>query len=105
MSGIGYFTLPYLVHARASHVHACEWNPDAVEALQKNLEANGVSDRCTIHRGDNRQVTDFSVHVTCYMYCLLTDLCSLVVEISTREKIHSHLLCSHKKKKTRKFHV
>ncbi|GLD70374.1 tRNA wybutosine-synthesizing protein 2 homolog [Lates japonicus] len=55
-AGIGYFTLPCLVHARASHVHACEWNPDAIEALQKNLEANGVSDRCTIHRGDNRQL-------------------------------------------------
>lgn len=56
VSGIGYFTLPYLVHAKASHVHACEWNPDAVEALQKNLQANKVSERCTIHQGDNRQV-------------------------------------------------
>ncbi|XP_047441045.1 tRNA wybutosine-synthesizing protein 2 homolog isoform X2 [Mugil cephalus] len=55
-AGIGYFTLPYLVHAKASHVHACEWNPDAVEALQKNLLANTVSDRCTIHQGDNRQL-------------------------------------------------
>ncbi|KAM6923427.1 tRNA wybutosine-synthesizing protein 2 homolog [Xenentodon cancila] len=55
-AGIGYFTLPYLVHSKASHVHACEWNPDAVEALQKNLEANGVSDRCSIHQGDNRQL-------------------------------------------------
>ncbi|XP_062249058.1 tRNA wybutosine-synthesizing protein 2 homolog isoform X1 [Platichthys flesus] len=55
-AGIGYFTLPLLVHAGASHVHACEWNPDAVEALQKNLEANEVSDRCTIHRGDNREL-------------------------------------------------
>uniref|UniRef100_A0A3Q0S1J3 tRNA wybutosine-synthesizing protein 2 homolog n=1 Tax=Amphilophus citrinellus TaxID=61819 RepID=A0A3Q0S1J3_AMPCI len=53
---IGYFTLPYLVHAKASQVHACEWNPDAVEALQKNLKANGVSDHCTIHQGDNRQL-------------------------------------------------
>ncbi|KAM8733199.1 tRNA wybutosine-synthesizing protein 2 homolog isoform 1-T1 [Acanthopagrus schlegelii] len=53
-AGIGYFTLPYLVHAGASHVHACEWNPDAVEALQKNILANGVSDRCTVHQGDNR---------------------------------------------------
>uniref|UniRef100_A0A674D364 TRM5/TYW2-like methyltransferase domain-containing protein n=1 Tax=Salmo trutta TaxID=8032 RepID=A0A674D364_SALTR len=36
-TGIGYFTIPFLVHAGASHVHACEWNPDAVEALQRNL--------------------------------------------------------------------
>ncbi|XP_049898083.1 tRNA wybutosine-synthesizing protein 2 homolog [Epinephelus moara] len=55
-AGIGYFTLPYLVHAGASHVHACEWNPAAVEALQKNLMANGVSDRCIVHQGDNRQL-------------------------------------------------
>ncbi|XP_029020774.1 tRNA wybutosine-synthesizing protein 2 homolog isoform X2 [Betta splendens] len=55
-AGIGYFTLPYLVHARATHVHACEWNPNAVEALRRNLEANRVSDRCTVHEGDNRQL-------------------------------------------------
>lgn len=55
-AGIGYFTLPYLVYAGASHVHACEWNPDAVEALQKNLVANRVSDRCTVHQGDNRKL-------------------------------------------------
>ncbi|XP_041652899.1 tRNA wybutosine-synthesizing protein 2 homolog [Cheilinus undulatus] len=55
-AGIGYFTLPYLVHAGAHHVHACEWNPDAVEALKKNLVLNGVSDRCTVHQGDNRQL-------------------------------------------------
>lgn len=55
-AGIGYFTLPYLVHAGASHVHACEWNPDAVKALKRNLVENGVSHRCTVHQGDNRQL-------------------------------------------------
>lgn len=55
-AGIGYFTLPYLVHAKAEHVHACEWNPDAVLALKNSLVANGVSSRCTIHPGDNRQL-------------------------------------------------
>ncbi|CAK6964695.1 tRNA wybutosine-synthesizing protein 2 homolog [Scomber scombrus] len=55
-AGIGYFTLPYLVHAGAAQVHACEWNLDAVEALRKNLVANGVFDRCTIHQGDNRKL-------------------------------------------------
>ncbi|KAF4104833.1 tRNA wybutosine-synthesizing protein 2 homolog [Onychostoma macrolepis] len=55
-AGIGYFTLPYLVHAKAAHVHACEWNPDAVKALQRNLQVNGVSDRCTVHQGDNKQL-------------------------------------------------
>ncbi|XP_013925340.1 PREDICTED: tRNA wybutosine-synthesizing protein 2 homolog [Thamnophis sirtalis] len=55
-AGIGYFTLPYLIHASAAFVHACEWNPHAVEALQKNLQLNGVQDRCHVHQGDNRKV-------------------------------------------------
>uniref|UniRef100_A0A8C3RN36 tRNA wybutosine-synthesizing protein 2 homolog n=1 Tax=Chelydra serpentina TaxID=8475 RepID=A0A8C3RN36_CHESE len=55
-AGIGYFTVPYLVHAGAAFVHACDWNPHAVEALRKNLELNGVQDRCQIHQGDNRQL-------------------------------------------------
>ena len=52
-AGIGYFTLPYLVHAGAAHVHACEWDDDALSALRKNLIDNGVADRCTVHAGDN----------------------------------------------------
>ncbi|XP_015283501.1 PREDICTED: tRNA wybutosine-synthesizing protein 2 homolog [Gekko japonicus] len=55
-SGIGYFTLPYLVHAGAAFVHACEWNPHAVEAMQQNLQLNGVRHRCRIHQGDNRKL-------------------------------------------------
>lgn len=55
--GIGYFTLPYLVHAAATFAHACEWNDHAVEALRKNLVLNGVQDRCRIHHGDSRQVS------------------------------------------------
>ena len=42
-SGVGYFTLPYLVHAKAAHVIACEWNPYSVHALKKNLLLNNVS--------------------------------------------------------------
>ena len=52
-AGIGYYTLPALVHG-GSTAHACEWNPEAVKALRWGLEANGVEDRCTIHEGDNR---------------------------------------------------
>ncbi|NXW34926.1 TYW2 protein, partial [Phaetusa simplex] len=56
-AGIGYFTLPYLVHAAAAFAHACEWNSHAVEALRRNLALNGVQDRCRVHHGDNRQVS------------------------------------------------
>lgn len=52
-AGIGYFTLPYLVHARAAHLHACEWDSDALRALRHNLRANGVYSRCTVYPGDN----------------------------------------------------
>lgn len=52
--GIGYFTLPLLVHGKVKHVHACEINPDSIEALRKNLKLNRVDpDRYTIHHGDN----------------------------------------------------
>ncbi len=44
-AGIGYFTLPYLVHAGAAHVHACEWNPAAVEALRKNVKVMQIIKR------------------------------------------------------------
>lgn len=53
-SGIGYFTLPFLVRANAKFVYSCEWNPHAVEALHRNLQANSVADRCIILEGDNR---------------------------------------------------
>ena len=53
-AGIGYFVLPYLVHAKARHVYACEINPDSIAALRVNLKINGVEDRCTIFEGDNR---------------------------------------------------
>ncbi|XP_062358732.1 tRNA wybutosine-synthesizing protein 2 homolog isoform X2 [Cinclus cinclus] len=55
-AGIGYFTLPFLVHAGAAFVHACEWNSHAVEALHRTLLLNGVRDRCRIHTGDSRQL-------------------------------------------------
>ena len=35
-------------------VYACEWNPHAIEALRRNLEANGVASRCVVLEGDNR---------------------------------------------------
>ncbi|KAI4311988.1 hypothetical protein MLD38_036848 [Melastoma candidum] len=53
-AGIGYFTLPFLVRAKAKLVYACEWNPHAVEALRRNIQNNSVSDRCIILEGDNR---------------------------------------------------
>ncbi len=52
--GIGYFTIPLLAKSGADKAYACEWNPDSVEALRRNLETNGVSHKCEILHGDNR---------------------------------------------------
>lgn len=53
--GIGYYTLQFLVRGGVKQVHACEINPDSIAALKKGLERNGVSDKCLIYEGDNRQ--------------------------------------------------
>ena len=53
-AGIGYFTLPALVHGKARHVYCCEWNEDAADALRINLQDNGVQDRATVLTGDCR---------------------------------------------------
>jgi len=53
--GIGYYTLPFLIHGNAAHVHACEWNCNSVLALTENFKNNKVnSDRYSIYENDNR---------------------------------------------------
>ena len=60
-AGIGYFTLPYLFHAKADYMYACEWNPNSVIALKHNLEKHGLTDKCTVLEGDNRLVCPHNV--------------------------------------------
>ncbi len=57
-AGIGYYTLPLLVHAGAAAVIACECSDDAIEGLEAGLRLNGVAERCTVLRGDNRDHAD-----------------------------------------------
>lgn len=59
-AGIGYYTVPLLVGNKACVVHACEWNDDSVLALERNLEMNGVKERCRIWHGDNVAAFDAS---------------------------------------------
>jgi tRNA G37 N-methylase Trm5 len=54
-AGVGYYTLPMLVHGGAVHVHACEWNPASVEGLRASAALNGVGGRLTVHQGDNAE--------------------------------------------------
>lgn len=56
--GVGYYTLPFLVHGQAAFLHACEWNPNSVRALKENLRRMKVdTSRYMIHFGDNRVTT------------------------------------------------
>lgn len=55
-AGIGYFTLPLAVHAKASRIIACEINPDAFHYLQENVRLNGVEDIVEPFHGDNREL-------------------------------------------------
>ena len=47
-AGIGYFTVPILAQSGASFLYACEWNPNSIECLKKNLDANGVAEKCEV---------------------------------------------------------
>ena len=70
-SGIGYYTIPFLVHAHAAIVHALEWNPNSVDALKVNVEAarksmnnNGNKlGQCFIYQGDNRVTIENNHHL------------------------------------------
>ncbi|MCI4349121.1 MAG: class I SAM-dependent methyltransferase family protein [Thermoplasmata archaeon] len=54
-AGIGYFTLPALVHGRAGRVHAVEKNPVAFRYLEENLRINAADTHATAYLGDNRE--------------------------------------------------
>jgi hypothetical protein len=59
-AGIGYFTIPLLVHAGAAFVHACDWNADAIACLRLNLAANGIDKtRALVYPGDNTGILTF----------------------------------------------
>ena len=77
-AGIGYFTLPYLVHGHADRVHACEWNPVALEGLRRGLAANGVGEKCVVHEGDCRKVTCI-IHIIMHSLFLL---CGIFITLS-----------------------
>ena len=55
--GVGYYTIPFLLHGKAEHVHACEWNPNSIISIKENLRKAGedVESRCTLYEGDNNK--------------------------------------------------
>ena len=52
-SGIGYYSLPILVHSKLD-MSTVASGMTMNESLEWSLKENGVESRCTIHRGDNR---------------------------------------------------
>tara|TARA_B100000767_G_scaffold101716_1_gene97676 strand:+ start:5069 stop:6241 length:1173 start_codon:yes stop_codon:yes gene_type:complete len=53
-AGIGYYSLPMLVRSNVKHLHACEINSNSIEALLWGAKKNNVSQKLTIHEGDNQ---------------------------------------------------
>ncbi|CAG2167576.1 unnamed protein product [Oppiella nova] len=106
-AGIGYFSLVFAVHCNPRVVHSCEWNPNAVEALHKNLQLNRVSHKCVVHFGDNREVCPIGVADRVYMGLIPTSLDSLRVACraihikSSKRILHIHENVSHFGSKTK----
>lgn len=69
-AGIGYYTLPFLVGlAAAKKVHACEWNPNSVAALEFNLRSAGVSAAIVdVRDGLDRQTLEHLSETRCVIY-------------------------------------
>ncbi|KAJ1965801.1 S-adenosylmethionine-dependent methyltransferase [Dispira parvispora] len=85
-AGVGYFTFPYLIHAGATVVHACELNPWSVEGLCRGAVTNSIpyrirrvshktggevipgqhpendTSRLYIYQGDNQDAVPFFEH-------------------------------------------
>jgi len=101
-AGIGYFSLPILVHGKADHVYSCEWNPDAVEALRKNIIINNCQHKCTVLQGDNREVAPVGVADRVLLGLIPTAECSYETACKAL-KIQGGILHVHHNVESKKF--
>ena len=70
-ASFGYFTIPF-IKGGASHVHACEMNPNSIAALRRNLAANAAASSCTVcvqHTSHTRRSIPCSTCIS--LYCSL----------------------------------
>jgi len=105
-AGIGYFTLPYLKHAEADHVYACEWNPAAVEALRDNLRINNIDpSRCTILEGDNRETCPKNVADFVNLGLIPSSKISYRTAVEALKKDTGGLLLIHGNVRSQRFHT
>ena len=56
--GIGYYTLPLLVHGHATTVHACDLSDIALRMLKEGAHLNSVMERIVIHHADARTMDE-----------------------------------------------
>ncbi|CAJ0582665.1 unnamed protein product, partial [Mesorhabditis spiculigera] len=70
MAGLGYFTFPWAAKSGAKHVHAVEWDDDAVEALIRTTTANGLDDKVSIHHGEARKMAPVGIADRVYIALL-----------------------------------
>lgn len=56
--GIGYYTLPLLVHGGATTVHACDLSDIALRMLEEGAHLNGVVNRIKMHHTDARSMNE-----------------------------------------------
>ena len=59
-AGIGYFSLPAAVHAKAERVYSCEINPVAFRYLEENIRLNHAENITSLF-GDNRETAPMGV--------------------------------------------
>lgn len=66
-AGIGYYTLPFLLGtASALKVHACEWNPNSVAALEYNLRSAGIM--TTTINIQNEDLSNLNLRARCNIF-------------------------------------
>ncbi len=58
-AGIGYYSIPLLVHGKAEMVHAIDLSKDALECLDEAGKINQISERLTLHHGDISEITPY----------------------------------------------
>lgn len=87
IQGIGYFTIPIAVKTGVRHMYCFEINDDSVQALQKNVEQNGVQNICEVRAllENDEQIIPGDNRVTTQSYHNLADRVLLGLLPSSRE--------------------
>lgn len=95
-AGIGYFTLPAAIHAKANRIFACEINPIAYHYLLENIRLNRAGNVVPLY-GDNRDTAPIGSADRVFLGYVKTTHLFLPLAFRTLKKkgiIHYHEICS-----------